>query len=92
MSAPLTTIIQKAARLGKRFSLSGGKEYEVPRSAEPMRVARRAGVQNTGFAQPKAIELIKLRDTIKIAIDFESCPEAIGKYGLLIRSIFTSVI
>ena len=48
-SAPLTVMMLSEASSGNRLSRSGGSEYAVPSSADPISVARSAGVERVGW-------------------------------------------
>ena len=80
--------MHKAAKKGNLLTLNGGKEYTVPSTADPSKVIRRGNSPK----YPIDKEANNDDNTIKIAVCLDNCPDAIGRYGLLILSISTSVI
>lgn len=94
MIVPRTATIQNAAKKGKRFSrIDLGQEYNVPKIHDPHNANNRPGVEyGDGAKCPIPNDIINATTTVMIAFFRDNIPAAIGKYGLLILSISTSVI
>ncbi len=79
--------MQNAANNGNLLSRNGGNEYTVPSKAEVRMVIRNG---NSTLAANNS-EIIKLPITKIVALRLDNLPDGMGKYGLLIISISTSV-
>mmetsp|Transcript_17343 Transcript_17343/g.43278 ORF Transcript_17343/g.43278 Transcript_17343/m.43278 type:complete len:240 (+) Transcript_17343:533-1252(+) len=93
MTAPRTDTMQNAARSGKRLSRNGARLYRVPRNADIPRAMFRPSVANAGLpTTPITNDKTKERITVIVAPLTDKSPAAMGRFGLLILSISTSVI
>jgi hypothetical protein len=97
MMVPRTATIDRAAMRGKRLRRNGGREYKVPRIADPQSeklnpcVAKDDDKKVWGVL-PMSKLTSKQTVTTREAAFGDSSPEAMTKYGLLILSMVTSVI
>ena len=93
-TAPLTVRMHSAAKRGNLFSRIGSREYAVPIMTDASSVWRRGKVAKAADGKPQATMSPPARQ--RAAKTFASCiesdPAASGRFGLLTRSISTSVI
>src|SRR4051794_21923763 len=82
-----TPVMQREAATGKRLSRMGGSEYSAPTARPAATAAVSAAPCVTAMASGTTLQAA----TIPLAAVGERSPAATGRYGLLTRSMSTSV-